>query len=421
MGVSRAVRHAEFGRAVARSVHASHARSTTAWPSTCSRSRRTRACSKRRRPEADACPAEGGGSGGAAGSPVRRARALSSAGGSAPFDSALRRYVDFLTADGQLEVDLDIADGVRLAPGRADRGLPHRPGGTRQRAQACRRASRGRPDRGARRRALRDRRRRRLGLRRAADRRRPGPEEHAGTSGLDRRRLSGCLLLGEPEPRSKSSCAPDANTPYNAHFRVEIHIEMQLVNQLVKIGLALRQNLGESVSNHRMPFAAVIAAAVALGGNELVASAQTSAALAPRTACRGQSAVSAPAADRFPRDALPDQLGAHARRTKSRAGQRRARRPRQRCRPPTSGAARTSRTPRVARASPMSSLPSTTSPARLASARTSPGARAGSGRPARRWPTGSPRPAHRQILYAPQWRDLGVARVPAETSLDARM
>ena len=45
-----------------------------------------------------------------------------------------------------------------------------------------------------------------------------------------------------------------------------------------------------------MPFAAVIAAAVALGGNQLVASAQTSAALAPRTACRGQSAVMAPAA-----------------------------------------------------------------------------------------------------------------------------
>jgi signal transduction histidine kinase len=42
--------------------------------------------------------------------------ALSSAGGSAPFDSALRRYVDFLTADGKLEVDLDIQDGIRLAP-----------------------------------------------------------------------------------------------------------------------------------------------------------------------------------------------------------------------------------------------------------------------------------------------------------------
>ncbi|HEY8774722.1 MAG TPA: histidine kinase [Gaiellaceae bacterium] len=42
--------------------------------------------------------------------------ALSSAGGSAPFDSALRRYVDFLTADGMLEVDLEIEDGIRLAP-----------------------------------------------------------------------------------------------------------------------------------------------------------------------------------------------------------------------------------------------------------------------------------------------------------------
>ena len=42
--------------------------------------------------------------------------ALSSAGGSAPFDSALRRYVDFLTADGRLAVDLEIEDGIRLAP-----------------------------------------------------------------------------------------------------------------------------------------------------------------------------------------------------------------------------------------------------------------------------------------------------------------
>jgi signal transduction histidine kinase len=42
--------------------------------------------------------------------------ALSSAGGSAPFDAALRRYVDFLTADGQLEVDLEIQEAIRLAP-----------------------------------------------------------------------------------------------------------------------------------------------------------------------------------------------------------------------------------------------------------------------------------------------------------------
>jgi signal transduction histidine kinase len=42
--------------------------------------------------------------------------ALSSAGGSAPFDSALRRYVEFLTADGALEVDLELDAHVKLAP-----------------------------------------------------------------------------------------------------------------------------------------------------------------------------------------------------------------------------------------------------------------------------------------------------------------
>jgi signal transduction histidine kinase len=42
--------------------------------------------------------------------------ALSSASGNAPFDAALRRYVEFLTADGQLEVELEIDDGVQLAP-----------------------------------------------------------------------------------------------------------------------------------------------------------------------------------------------------------------------------------------------------------------------------------------------------------------
>jgi signal transduction histidine kinase len=42
--------------------------------------------------------------------------ALSSAGGSARFDAALRRYVDVLTADGELEVELDVDPGVRLAP-----------------------------------------------------------------------------------------------------------------------------------------------------------------------------------------------------------------------------------------------------------------------------------------------------------------
>ena len=42
--------------------------------------------------------------------------ALSSASGTAPFDAALRRYVDFLTADGELEVDLEIDSNIQLAP-----------------------------------------------------------------------------------------------------------------------------------------------------------------------------------------------------------------------------------------------------------------------------------------------------------------
>jgi signal transduction histidine kinase len=42
--------------------------------------------------------------------------ALSSASGTAPFDSALRRYVEFLTADGELAVDLEIDPAIRLAP-----------------------------------------------------------------------------------------------------------------------------------------------------------------------------------------------------------------------------------------------------------------------------------------------------------------
>jgi signal transduction histidine kinase len=42
--------------------------------------------------------------------------ALSSASGTAPFDAALRRYVEFLTADGELEVEVEIEPQVRLAP-----------------------------------------------------------------------------------------------------------------------------------------------------------------------------------------------------------------------------------------------------------------------------------------------------------------
>jgi signal transduction histidine kinase len=42
--------------------------------------------------------------------------ALSSAGGSAPFDAALQRYVELLTADGALEVELEIDPRMRLDP-----------------------------------------------------------------------------------------------------------------------------------------------------------------------------------------------------------------------------------------------------------------------------------------------------------------
>jgi signal transduction histidine kinase len=42
--------------------------------------------------------------------------ALSSAGGSAPFDAALQRYVELLIADGELDVDLHIDNRMRLEP-----------------------------------------------------------------------------------------------------------------------------------------------------------------------------------------------------------------------------------------------------------------------------------------------------------------
>jgi signal transduction histidine kinase len=42
--------------------------------------------------------------------------ALSSASGTAPFDAALRRYVEILTADGSLDVELEVDPAIRLAP-----------------------------------------------------------------------------------------------------------------------------------------------------------------------------------------------------------------------------------------------------------------------------------------------------------------
>jgi signal transduction histidine kinase len=41
---------------------------------------------------------------------------LSTASGNSPFDAALRRYVEFLTADGALEVELEIDPSTHLDP-----------------------------------------------------------------------------------------------------------------------------------------------------------------------------------------------------------------------------------------------------------------------------------------------------------------
>ena len=116
VGVWRAIRHAEFGRAVAeertrvaREIHDGLAQYLFA-VSTHASMLESGADPKKTLAQLKEAAA-------AAQQEARFAvLALSSAGGSAPFDSALRRYVDFLTADGQLEVDLEIEDGVRLAP-----------------------------------------------------------------------------------------------------------------------------------------------------------------------------------------------------------------------------------------------------------------------------------------------------------------
>jgi signal transduction histidine kinase len=116
VGVWRAIRHAEFGRAVAeerarvaREIHDGLAQYLFA-VSTHAAMLEGGADPKRTLAQLKEAAA-------AAQQEARFAvLALSSAGGSAPFDSALRRYVDFLTADGELEVDLEIQNGIRLAP-----------------------------------------------------------------------------------------------------------------------------------------------------------------------------------------------------------------------------------------------------------------------------------------------------------------
>jgi signal transduction histidine kinase len=116
VGVWRAIRFAEFGRAVAEerarvareihdglaqylftlSTHASMLEAGTAPEGTVTQIRKAAAAAQ------------------------QEARfailALSSASGTAPFDAALRRYVDILTAGGELEVELEVDSGLALAP-----------------------------------------------------------------------------------------------------------------------------------------------------------------------------------------------------------------------------------------------------------------------------------------------------------------
>jgi signal transduction histidine kinase len=116
LGVWRAIRAAEFGRAVAderarvaREIHDGLAQYLFAIST-------------------HATMLESGGSAAALAPQIKEAAtaaqqearfailALSSASGSAPFDAALRRYVEFLTADGALDVEIEIDPRTRLDP-----------------------------------------------------------------------------------------------------------------------------------------------------------------------------------------------------------------------------------------------------------------------------------------------------------------
>jgi signal transduction histidine kinase len=116
VGVWRAIRHAEFGRAVAeerarvaREIHDGLAQYLFA-VSTHATNLENGADPSQTLPRLKQAAA-------AAQQEARFAiLALSSASGTAPFDAALRRYVDVLTADGALAVDLEIDGGVELAP-----------------------------------------------------------------------------------------------------------------------------------------------------------------------------------------------------------------------------------------------------------------------------------------------------------------
>lgn len=116
VGVWRAIRHAEFGRAVAeerarvaREIHdglAQYLFAVSAHATNLENGADPKETLPRLKEAAAAAQQE-----------ARFAiLALSSASGTAPFDAALRRYVDVLTADGALDVDLEIDKDVHLAP-----------------------------------------------------------------------------------------------------------------------------------------------------------------------------------------------------------------------------------------------------------------------------------------------------------------
>ena len=123
--------------------------------------------------------------------------ALSSASGSAPFDAALRRYVDFLVADGELDVEMEVDPDVTLGPDEeievfriVQEGLAN----VRKHAGA-RNAIVSIVQRNGRRVVVvsddgtghRDRR----------SRRRPGPEEHALARRVDRGRAVAAVVAGQ--------------------------------------------------------------------------------------------------------------------------------------------------------------------------------------------------------------------------------
>ena len=118
--------------------------------------------------------------------------ALSSASGSAPFDAGLARYIEFLVADGQLDVDLTSTRGTPCAR-RGDRGLPDRPGRARERPKTRRCPERGRLDPAEERTPRRHGLRRRLGNRRGRPRGGTGAEEHAAVRPRSRGRCRSLL------------------------------------------------------------------------------------------------------------------------------------------------------------------------------------------------------------------------------------